>query len=224
MKYPYSVDVNNIPDHLSNPQLEWFILFGICVAGKNAAQTQAKLDDFMDRNDEEFMRASDDALTPFEIIHKLVYLGRLTFELAASKFGQYDRIENAMRAGALNLDVNHLALSALEQIPGIGPKTARYIILYSQPGATCVPLDTHILKYLRRIGYADAPTTTPPAGKKYSFLERAFALEAQRQGKTVRQLDTEVWLSYVNLDTADAATVKPDPAIAPLPTSTGPIC
>lgn len=222
MKYPYSVDVTNIPDHLSNPQLEWFILFGICVAGKNAAQTQAKLNEFLLRNRYNGLDPFDE--TPFETIHKLVYHSKLTFELAASKFGQYDRIENAMRAGVLNLDVTHLTLRALEQIPGIGPKTARFIILYSQPNATCVPLDTHILKYLRRIGYADAPTTTPPSGKKYAFLERAFLLEAQRQGKSVRQLDTEVWQSYALEGVADVATVTPDPAIAPLPTSTGPIC
>lgn len=207
--YPYSVDPSNIPDHLSNPQLEYFILFGICVAGKSAAQTAERLNAFLLRN--RYDGVDDFEETPFETVSKLVYHHKLSFELASSKFGQYDRIETAMR-GVLLLDVEHLTLADLLKVPGIGPKTARYILLYSDPRCEYVPLDTHILKFLRRIGYTDAPTSTPPSGERYNFLERAFVLEAKQQGKTVRQLDTEVWQEYANGNVADAATVKPEPA------------
>lgn len=213
MKYPYSVDPANIPDHMSNTQLEWWILFGICVAGKSAKQTAEKLDEFLMRNcyDEE----TNYFAKPFDVVASLIYQGKLPFELAVTKFGQYDRIDTAMR-GAVLLDVMHLTLEDLEAIPGIGPKTARMVILYSDPKATCVPLDTHILKFLRAKGYQNVPTTTPPAGKKYDYLEWCFAACAHAEGKTVRQLDTEVWQSYALEGSTDAATVKPEPSTKPV--------
>lgn len=198
-KYPYSFDPFNIPATLSSPMVEWFILFGITVAGKGAGATGAKLDEFLSRNDGgqtlhlRTLSIETYELTPSEIVQKLVYKGELLDELVKSKFGQYNRIEKAFRAVA-QLDVNHLDLPTLERI--VGPKTARMVILYSDQQAECVPLDTHVLKYLRTIGYADAPHSTPAMGRTYKFLEQAFVLEAKRQGKTVRQLDTEVWKSF----------------------------
>lgn len=188
--YPYSFDVFNIPPTLSGPMVEWFTLFGICVGGKGAGQTQVKLDQFLDRNG---TGTDEYLLTPFEIVNKLIYKNQLGPELTRAKFGQYVRVDKAFRA-VVRLDVNHLELKELEK--AVGPKTARMVILYSDPKAECVPLDTHILKYLRVIGYVDAPHSTPPMGRTYKFLEEAFVIEAKRQGKTVRQLDTEVWKSF----------------------------
>jgi thermostable 8-oxoguanine DNA glycosylase len=67
-------------------------------------------------------------------------------------------------------------------------------ILYYEPDAQVVPLDTHVLKWLRKQGY-DAPKSTP-TGRRYLELERAFIAEARKRGKNVRDLDTEVWKSY----------------------------
>lgn len=188
--YPYSFNTFDIPAALSGPMVEWFTLFGICVAGKGAGQTQAKLDAFLSRNNTCPMHPIH---SPFDIVRKLIYREKLGTELLTSKFGQYTRIDKAFRA-VVQLDVDHLDLSELES--AVGPKTARMVVLYSDPQAQVVPLDTHILKYLRVIGYVDAPHSTPPMGRTYKFLEEAFVHEAKRQGKTVRQLDTEVWKSF----------------------------
>ncbi len=58
-----------------------------------------------------------------------------------------------------------------------------------------VPLDTHLLKWLRAQGY-DAPKSTPPAGPKYAALEEAFVREAHLRNVSVRELDTQVWKQY----------------------------
>jgi thermostable 8-oxoguanine DNA glycosylase len=87
-------------------------------------------------------------------------------------------------------------LSMLLTIPGIGPKTARMILLYAFPhhANLWVPLDTHILHWLRDQGYK-APKGTP-SGRLYLELEECFRKEAVSRGKTTRELDTEIWMKY----------------------------
>lgn len=182
------VDSFNIPKKMSPHQLEWWILFGICVANKPAAITETKLKSFFNI----WARHVNDS--PFSVVRFLIHKGVLEHAIKMAKFGQYGRITEAFKQ-VVNIDLYALSVESLEAVHGIGPKTARMIILYSDPTAECVPLDTHVLKFLRKKGY-DAPKNTPSAGKKYNQLEAAFVAEAKKAGKTVRELDTEVWLSY----------------------------
>ncbi len=191
--YPYRVDPKNIPQRLSNPQLEYFILFAILVAGKSADQTYKKLNEFLERVSESI--PFDLSYTPFELIRFLIGTGELLLELEASRFGQYTRVTPAIRK-AIELDLDSLTIDKLEEVPGIGPKTARYILLYADPSFQGVPLDTHILKYLNARGYAAVPRSTPSSEPTYNRLERLFQKEAADLGKTVRELDTEVWKRY----------------------------
>lgn len=168
---------------------EWFVLFSICVAGKSAVQTAKKLN--------EFLVVGRDVMSPFECVKSDIDNDSLEWALRYVKIGQYKRIEKAFRE-VIKLDVTKdLTVEKLEAIPGIGPKTARFIVLYTNPDAECAVLDTHILKYLA-LNYPafSIPKSTPPSGKKYKELETLFQWDAARNGKTVRQLDTEVWQSY----------------------------
>jgi hypothetical protein len=175
---------------MTRPQLEWWILFGICVAGKSATQTQVKLDGLLA---EMQVFLSVHTLTPFGCVRWAIEGGQLGRLLRKHRMGKYKLFGKAFRA-AINLDLNNISVKALEKVPGIGPKTARMTILYYEPGANVVPLDTHILKFMRSLGH-DAPKSTP-SGRRYLELEKAFVAEAKRRGKTVRELDTEVWTKY----------------------------
>jgi hypothetical protein len=194
--YPFAVDPTKLPEHLNDAQLEYFILFSILVAGKSAKQTYKKLNNFIERNLLNGAIEVDYVITPtpFEIIRRLHLMGELGAELETEKFGQYKRIRTAFEK-VIELDIQDLSVEKLEAIPGIGPKTARFIMLYSDPSFNGVPLDTHILKFLAAI-YNDVPKSTPPAGRLYERLEYYFQFEARAQNKTVRQLDTEVWQHY----------------------------
>lgn len=184
------VDPTAIPEKMTDSQLEWWILFGICVAGKGAKQTEKKLNEFLAD-----CHYSWSHWSPF---NKVKFQNRfLMRKLMMHRMGQYKRIAKAFRQ-AVQIDLRGISVPVLEAVAGIGPKTARMIMLYYDPAANCVPLDTHILKYLRVQGY-DAPKSTPPAGKTYTRLEAAFQQEAAKAGKTVRQLDTEVWKSYARI-------------------------
>lgn len=182
------VDVQNMPKTISGKEdREWFVLFSICVAGKSAKQTREKLNQYLSPG------------SPFLSVQWDIDSGMLDTSLRAYKFGQYKRIEKAFRE-VVKLDVmKDLTVEKLEAIPGIGPKTARFIVLYTDPEADCVPLDTHILKYLAKKCEGTPlkiPKSTPPAGKIYNALEELFRGFARQEGKSVRQLDTEVWQSY----------------------------
>jgi thermostable 8-oxoguanine DNA glycosylase len=133
-------------------------------------------------------------LSPFGCVRWAIEGGQLGRLLRKHKLGQYKRINKAFRA-AVNLDLGNISIDLLETVPGLGMKTARMTMLYYEPDAECVPLDTHLLKFLRARGY-DAPKSTPGSRNKYLELEKAFVAEAKKRGKSVRELDTEVWQHY----------------------------
>jgi thermostable 8-oxoguanine DNA glycosylase len=80
----------------------------------------------------------------------------------------------------------------LEKIHGIGPKTARFWILWTRPDARYAALDVHILRWMRERGHK-APKQTPSAPKTYARLEKAFLAEADKRGLTPRELDFKIW-------------------------------
>ncbi len=191
------MDVANMPTVVPMSEREWFVLFAICVAGKSAKQTQEKLNGYL----KGCGYYAVGKWSPFEVVERDIAMGSLMRVLQDVKMGQYKRIERAFRE-VVKLDVTKdLTVEKLEAIPGIGPKTARFIVLYTQENSNVVPLDTHILKFLATFDYEDilgfkVPKSTPSKGKRYEALERMFQDIARGRGKTVRELDTEVWQSY----------------------------
>lgn len=84
----------------------------------------------------------------------------------------------------------------LENIKGIGAKTARFFIMHSRPNQRIAVLDTHILHWLRDQGVA-APKTTPSKGsKKYKDLELTFLTLADKLGEDPAILDLRIWNEY----------------------------
>lgn len=135
------MDVQDMPKIVPMEEREWFVLFAIAVAGKTAKQTQAKLNEYLNQI----------TMTPFETVRWDVESNMLDHWLRFYKFGQYKRILTAWTE-ASKLDVKtDLTVVKLEAIPGIGPKTARFICLYTDPTFNGVPLDTHVLKFLATI-------------------------------------------------------------------------
>jgi hypothetical protein len=180
---------------------EWF-LFGICVAGKPAGQTADKVEALLKDILQTYccgtalirMARRGDPMTPFKLVKMAIEHGSLNKFLKKHKMGQYKRIDKAFR-GMVQIDPATVTLEELEQIHGVGAKTARMLLLYTRPDQEMIPLDTHILKWLRANGY-NAPKTTPPPGKKYRELEQAFISEGKKRGLTPKEWDTAVWQQY----------------------------
>lgn len=188
-----TVDPLKIPKKLTKVQLEDWILFGVLVANKEATQTRNKLNALL----EALYTEADYALTPFAAVREAVKKGTLLGHLQAIRTGQYGRIERAFREVVeIDADPDTLTVEALEAVHGIGPKTARMIVLYAGPDTAVVPLDTHVLKYLRKLGYENVPKATPSSGAKYRYWESVFIKEAAKARMSVREFDTMVWQMY----------------------------
>lgn len=142
-----------------------------------------------------------DQSLPFDIINHMT-LPEVYLELQRTRVGQYSvksrgvkEAANAFSSPSIPGKLEWVYPEQLEQIHGIGPKTARFFILYTQPDADVVPLDTHILKFLRDRGY-DAPKSTPPSGPRYRKLEQNFIGEAYSRNQTPQEFDFHVWKEY----------------------------
>lgn len=187
-----TVDPTQIPDKpLTRLQLEDWILFGILVANKEATQTRSKLNRLYELLGARYPWTE----WYFPAVRSAVEDNVLMDVLREVRTGQYARVERAFRE-VINLDLDNLTVASLESVHGIGPKTARMLILYAKPGMEVVPLDTHVLKYLRKLGYENVPKATPPAGPSYRRWEATFIEEAKKAGMSVRDFDTRVWKMY----------------------------
>jgi len=175
-------------------QLEEFILFWVCAAGKNGRTAARCLNGLL--ND-----IGGHDMGPFNAIKMWAYYEHPeTFEgwpemLRDNGIGCYTSKSKTMFQLALSeLDLRTCTASDLESIHGIGPKTARCFLLHSREGAQVAGLDTHMLKHLRAAGH-DVPKSTP-TGKKYLELERIVLEQAKEAGMTPAAWDLAVWTKY----------------------------
>lgn len=181
-------------------KLEELILFSILVAGKTASTTARLLEQAL----HEIHGAPGDKLSPFEAI---AAHGDGPAEIAAwlkrNRFGCYSQkgrtISELVRYTYWNGVPKWLArcdVEELEQISGIGPKTARFFVLHTRQSARLAVLDTHVLKYLRALGYK-VPKSTP-SGKRYAEIEKTFLRIAAKQSKSLQEFDLEIWNKYAH--------------------------
>jgi endonuclease-3 len=61
--------------------------------------------------------------------------------------------------------------TALEALPGVGPKTAGCVLVYGF-GIPAIPVDTHVFRISKRLGLADSKANTPEKTEKE--LEKVF--------------------------------------------------
>lgn len=175
-------------------ELQARLIYAVLVAGKTALFAESKLASLMQDHVEEL---------PFGVIGSHVRIGDLDTWLRLNRTGSYGRLVKCFPS-LIELDPRECTIPQLEDVHGVGPKTARFFVLWTRPGAVCAALDTHVLKWLRSLGY-DAPKSTPQAGPRYQELEQAFLKEASKRGKTPREMDYEVWDSYANKRNAQMA-------------------
>ncbi|UIS25241.1 hypothetical protein [Erythrobacter phage vB_EliS-L02] len=187
----YLIDPEDVINYeRSDAELELWWMFSCVVAGKTA-RTQAKLLDAM--------LASLPGESPFDKIRKLSY-NQLRDVLIESRLGQYNRLIRTFWQ-SLDLDLRNCSIEDLEAVHGVGPKTARMFVMMSRPGQRCAALDTHVLKHLRANGI-DAPLATPPGGKRYRELEKAFIALADEAGQSVADYDLAVWKQHARKEAA----------------------
>jgi thermostable 8-oxoguanine DNA glycosylase len=172
-------------------ELQEFILFCINVAGKKSSVESPKLEIFIERAKDITKETS-----PFNCIKKLIKLGRLNEIMHWAKLSPYAQRYNSYVAVSKIKDLQTVTLNRLLQVPGIGLKTARFFLSHSREDFDEPMLDTHILRYLRDQGYTDAPKSTPSNENTYYYFANIFKNIARQLGKSVTDLDLEIWKQY----------------------------
>lgn len=174
----------------SDYELEEALIFGLLVAGKNAITTSRLLDNFI----KDFKYDND---TPFEVFRKFQMndVPRLSVALKDYGFGCYNaKAKGIYQLVRANLNLKTCTVDDLEKISGIGRKTSRFFVLHTRENAKCIPLDVHILHYLRDLGY-EVPKATP-GKKKYLEIEKICIGLARKAKKTCSTWDLDAWRSY----------------------------
>ena len=172
-------------------ELQEFLLFCINVAGKKSSIEAPKLEVFIQRA-KDITKES----TPFNCIKKLIKLGRLQEIMHWAKLSPYKQRYNSYVDAVKLGDLQTVTLNRLLQVPGIGLKTARFFLSHSREDFDEPMLDTHILQFLRDNGYKGAPKSTPSNVGVYNYYANIFKMFARVSGKSVTDLDLEIWKRY----------------------------
>jgi thermostable 8-oxoguanine DNA glycosylase len=179
-----SSDITNF--NRSEIELQEYLLFCACVAGKTSVVQAKKLDEFL-------YPSTLLGKTPFEYINHLESSGKLMPRLRYTKLGQYNRLHELFKK-IISVDVENVDVDELETVPGIGPKTSRFFLLHSRPNQRVAVLDTHILSWLRENTKGTTiPKSTPQATSRYKAIEKLFISEADKRNIGIADLDLQIW-------------------------------
>ena len=184
-----------LPTHCSDKyEKEYFLIFSIIVAGRNAKMAVEKAWRLL-----EFTWGEE---TPFDLIKHYIDHKTLVQKLKTLKIGQYTRIEKALK-DIINLNVETCSLEDLLACHGVGNKTARFFLLNTRKDAEYAVLDTHVLKWLNSLfgNWMSVPKSTPTSGSRYALWEyKAIqAMKKEYPERTLAQADFEIWKTFAKV-------------------------
>ena len=156
--------------------MEWWIVFSVMVSGKKSKRAEKLTNKLVDNSS--WLNTDRIPIFPLTVLRELIKENRLAERLRELRTGQYDRIEKALTLlvyfiGKGKLDLFNCTAQELEEIPGIGPKTAAIVLLFAL-GRPAFPVDTHIHRVTRRLGIIPMKTTRE---KAHELLEEAVPSE-----------------------------------------------
>lgn len=180
------IDPNNITNfYRTTPQLQEFLLFCVCVAGKNAKVQAKKLEQW----------SVPQYGSPFRQIGETIDLEQ---DLRVYKFGKYKTLVPCfMQLADSGIDLKTCTREELIKFPGIGMKTASLFLLHTRRRAEVAYLDTHILKWLSQY-HAETPKVSPQSLKQYLKYERFFLnlVWILFPNCTYAEIDLHIWRNY----------------------------
>lgn len=170
-------------------ELEEFLLFCVCAAGKNSEVQAVKLDQVINR----YLPFATNL--PFATIRCLNRRGTLVDALKRAKLGKYDLLSKSFtELSTAKLDLEKVHWRQLITFPGIGIKTAKFFLCHSRIDFVGAVLDTHILKFLaREHPKANIPKVSPSQIHRYQEIESLFLAECFKRKTPPAALDLQIW-------------------------------
>ncbi len=208
------IDPFNITNHnRSEHELQEFLLYSFLVSGKSASVICKKLDKFLIDLPMEYntsVQSWDLASLPLSRIMVLMkwydtktIIDRLGHHGLGRQSNTYKFFEEVMSLWVRHPNTQPTAVSQwtfeeIQNLYGVGPKTARFFWLHSHAQATVAPIDTHAVKHLKEAGLLPehTPTVTPSSIPVYRKMERMYIDLADQSGKTLADYDLQVWSKY----------------------------
>ena len=191
------IDPKKVTNYKRNKtQLQEWLLYCVCVAGKKSEIETRKLASFLRDGRMGFN------LSPFNLIRKLLGISSveedgLMQQLKKYSIAPYGQRYNSFRDVVTLLpdDLSEVTLEDLMEVRGISTKTSRFFLTHSREDFDEPVLDTHILRFLSEEGYR-VPSATPQNEAEYARVAKIFRSIANYEGKSVTDLDLEVWKQY----------------------------
>ena len=186
------IDPKKVTDYNRNEtQLQEFLLYCVCVAGKKSEIETRKLDKFLS------------GASPFKLIRKLlksssvIFMDGLMEHLSKNKIAPYKQRWNSFKDVVTLLpdNLSEVTLDELQQVRGISTKTSRFFLTHSREDFDEPVLDTHILRFLKDVGH-DVPSSTPQNPNAYQKVAGLFKREADLAEMSVTDFDLQVWTKY----------------------------
>lgn len=180
---------------------QWFI-FCVCVAGKSAAQMEKKVDAFLGKLTT-WHYVTPSKKSPMKLLAEMDWLS-IDALLKIVKMGRYGTLASALiqasdKATRQKKFLRTCTVNDLIEIPGVGPKTARFFLMYTRPGFRGAILDTHILKWMDEQQGAppvyDFPKSTPQNPRRYAEIEDMFLTACDALNITPADFDFQIWKS-----------------------------
>ena len=226
------INPKEITDYNRNDwDIQKFFMFCTAVAGKKSEPIAVKINNLSDDISAEMAENPyyDTHIRESGIIHYLLGiddvpefgLNRMK-EYKLGKYNQWeaffkwwiDRIWNIppnLHVLLISDWLRRANVEQLEKIPGVGKKTSRFFKLHTDPEATGIPLDTHILKFIKSHFNSkesmkeymgeDVPSTTPQSSYAYTSIEKKARVMMEDFMKrnyltTLAEADLAIWKSY----------------------------
>ena len=211
----------------SKDERQEMFIFAFAVAGKNSRITQAKVNSMLERiyrMDRRHISTIGGDIISEEKLGPLEYLAWMDWddvlkglmmplsqqqmdtnwirssEGGLGKYATWKRMLKWFRdlvTPSVDAFLETAELEELERVPGVGFKTSRFFTLHSRQDADCVPLDRHILRFLRDQGHWGAPNVTPGSEDVYLNWEVCAIDELRELGyATLAEADLNTWKQY----------------------------
>jgi endonuclease III len=188
---------NIVKSDYTDSELQELLIFTICVAGKTAATIAPRVNKMFT-----WMKERTGSDTPLDHPHLLpldLWSDVMRFGIGCYRMKARAILEVAHMIHYDNFDLKSCTVEELEEVYGIGPKSAKAFVMWSRPDEAHAILDTHILKWLKEQGIDNVPKSTP-TGKNYARLEQEF-LDRVPDGMTAAEFDLKIWKKYANPNT-----------------------
>lgn len=191
------IDPKNITNYcLNRRQLQEHLIFWIAVAGKPAKTIAPRIDAVLKEGYKKLDHRGP--RMPFKIVSELRWQ-RLRPMLKRHGIGCHgDKARTMISVARAGFDLKTCSRDELISIKGISFKTANCFLMHSRRGARCAAFDTHLLKFMRAMGYENVPDQAPQTLRQHERLEDQFLEICDETGFEPAQLDLITWRIYAH--------------------------